>query len=96
VALDFARFLATTGDDKDIAVAFCNLMIGGHNLKARSAMVSNPAVAELIAKFKDKGSKKTFVDRLSEAPDLHEIISQCAWGKEIIEDKKAKKGKKDE
>lgn len=81
VALDFAEYL-TTCKDKDIAVAFCNLMIGGNNQKARSAMVSNPSVAKLISRFKENGGKKTFVDRLNERPKLQNVLSECAWGKE--------------
>jgi len=80
VALDFARFMATEGRDRDIAVAFCNLMVGGSNLKARAAMVSNPAVTKLIAKFRDKKNRKTFVDRLVEDPVLQKILSKTAWG----------------
>ncbi len=81
VAMDFAKFLAKEGKDKDIAVAFCNLMVGGSNLKARAALVSNPAVAALIGRFRDKSSKKTFADRLTEDPDLQKLVSKCAWGK---------------
>ena len=81
VAMDFAKFLASEGKDKDIAVAFCNLMVGGSNLKARAALVSNPAVAALIGRFRDKSAKKTFADRLNEDPEMQKLVSKCAWGK---------------
>jgi len=86
VAIDFAKFLAKEGRDKDLAVAFCNLMIGGNNLKARASMVSNPAVIDLISKFRGKASKKTFADRMHEDPELQKLASQCAWGK-VADDK---------
>ena len=83
VAMDFARFLArdAKGGDKDIAVAFCNIMVGGSNLKARAAMVSNPAVVKLIGKFRGPDVKKTFADRLNDDPVLQLLVSKCAWGK---------------
>jgi MoxR-like ATPase len=83
VAMDFAKFLAGEGKDKDIAVAFCNLMVGGTNLTARAALVSNPAVAKLIGKFRDTEAKKTFADRLNEDPVLQTLVSKCAWGSEV-------------
>jgi hypothetical protein len=85
VAMDFAKFLAGVGKDKDVAVAFCNLMVGGTNLTARAALVSNPAVAKLIGKFRDDKAKKTFADRLNEDPVLQTLVSNCAWGKDAEE-----------
>lgn len=82
VAMDFARYLAKEHKDKDIAVAFCNIMVGGSNLKARAALVSNPAVAKLIGKFRGNDVKKTFADRLNEDPQLQQLVSKCAWGSE--------------
>jgi MoxR-like ATPase len=82
VAMDFARWVAKNGKDKDIAVAFCNLMVGGSDLRARSALVSNPSVANLISKFRPKDSKKTFADRLAEDSELQNLVSSAAWGKE--------------
>jgi len=82
VALDFARFLAGDGKDKDIAVAFCNMMVGGNNFKARAALVSNPAVSDLIQKFRTQGAKRTFADRLAEDKSLQALMSATAWGKE--------------
>ena len=82
VAMDFAKFVATQGKDRDIAVAFCNLMVGGSNLKARAALISNPAVVDLISKFRDPKKKKGFADRLHEDPVLQKIMSQTAWGED--------------
>jgi len=82
VAMDFAKFMAKEGKDKDVAVAFCNMMVGGSNLKARAALVSNPAVARLIGKFRTGEVKKTFADRLNEDPELQKLVSKAAWGQE--------------
>lgn len=80
VAMEFAKYLAGEAKDKDIAVAFCNLMVGGNNLSARAALVSNPAVAKLIGKFRTAEHKKTFADRLNEDSVLQKLVSNAAWG----------------
>jgi hypothetical protein len=83
VALDFARFVAGDGTkDKDLAVAFCNLMIGGTNMTTRAAMVSNPNVLKLLEKFKTPNSQKTFASRLIADEALSKLLSRTAWGTE--------------
>jgi hypothetical protein len=85
VCLDFAEFMAVNANDKDVVVAFCRALVSGKNEsqeKARTAVISNPKLAEMIGKFNKKTgkAKKTFVDRLNERPRLQKILSKVAWG----------------
>jgi len=80
VAMDFTRWLCLEIKDKDIAVAFCNHMMSGSSAPARlrSAMLSNPNVGKLIAKW---STGKSFHARLSADPKLADLVAATAWGK---------------
>lgn len=89
VCLDFTEFLAKNQQisDKDIVVAFCRALVSsGANPndaqeKVRTAVISNPRLAQMISKFgKKNGTKKNFIDRLSERPELQRILSRVSWG----------------
>jgi hypothetical protein len=86
VCLDFASFMASHANDKDVIVAFCRALVsGGGNdsqEKARAAVISNPRLAKMISKFNQSSgnAKKTFVDRLNERPEFQEILSKISWG----------------
>lgn len=87
--LDFATYLSKS-IEKDLVVAFCRSLIGGNrNERVKSAVISNPGLADLLARFKkdNASKKKSFVNRLNERPDLKEILSRVSWGKDqdIIE-----------
>jgi len=83
IALDFVRWMCKHANDKDIAVAFCNVMVGGDEfVRERHAMISNPNIANLFKKYRNKDAKKTFIDRLTDDPELQELVSRTAWGKE--------------
>lgn len=88
VCLDFASFMVSHANDKDVVVAFCRALVtnGGkdndHQEKARAAVISNPRLARMIAKFNQRSGneKKTFVDRLTERPEFQEVLSRVSWG----------------
>ncbi len=87
VCLDFADFMIKFANDKDVVVAFCRALVTTGNAndsqeKARAAVISNPRLAKMIAKFNQRAgnSKKTFVDRLAERPLLQEALSKVSWG----------------
>jgi hypothetical protein len=87
VCLDFASFMVHNAHDKDVVVAFCRALVSGgnpsdHQEKARAAVISNPRLAKMIAKFNQRsGSKqKTFIDRLTERPELQKALSRVSWG----------------
>lgn len=85
VCLDFASFIVDNANDKDLVVAFCRALVGdgkGDQDKARTAVISNPRLAEMMARFNKKSGskKKAFVDRLVERPKLQQALSRVAWG----------------
>lgn len=88
VCLDFASFMVHNAHDKDVVVAFCRALVGGggkdsQNEKARAAVISNPQLARMMSKFNKKSnSKKTFIDCLSERPELQDALSRVSWGVE--------------
>jgi MoxR-like ATPase len=86
VCIDFATFMAKHCTDKDVVVAFCRALVASgnkedHQQKARAAVISNPRLASMISKFNSKtDTKKGFVDRLAEKPELQEALSKLSWG----------------
>lgn len=102
VCLDFASFIATDCDDKDVVVAFCRSLVNAGNDnpdKTKTAMLTNPRLAQLVSKFNQQNNlKKSFIDRLTDRPDLQQILAKVAWGKEddfeSVEPKPAKKPNK--
>jgi len=87
--LDFADFMVRTSNDKDVVVAFCRALVSSgdpndRHEKPRAAMISNPKLAEMMAKFSKKNSngKKTFIERLIERPELQQILAKVSWGED--------------
>jgi hypothetical protein len=87
VCLDFASFMISHAHDKDIVVAFCRALVSSGNPKdnqekARAAVIANPRLANMISQFNKqvKNKKKTFVDRLTERPELQSALSKVSWG----------------
>jgi hypothetical protein len=83
--LDFAEWMLKHSSDKDLVVAFCRALVSSGTAdsqeKARAAVISNPRLAQMMAKFvKDKDGKKSFVTRLTERPELQKVLSKTAWG----------------
>lgn len=83
VCADFAKFIASNVQDKDVAVAFCRALVGADkqddNAKIRAAAISNPRLANMLSKV-NKGNKTTFIDCLSNIPELQSVISKVSWG----------------
>lgn len=92
VCIDFATHIAKHAADKDVVIAFCRALVSSgskddHQQKARAAVISNPRLASMIAKFNTKGNaKKTFVDRLAERPELQDALSKLSWGQDDSEE----------
>lgn len=94
VCLDYASFMISHAQDKDVVVAFCRALVSGgnandHQEKARAAVISNPRLAQMISKFNKRqgNTKKTFVDRLTERPEFQQVLSKVSWGVDPEEDK---------
>jgi hypothetical protein len=79
IALDFIRWLAKHGKDKDIAIVFATTMVSGGPgpQRIKSAMISNPNVAKLVSQFSNDG--KSFGQRLARDPELRDLVSKVAW-----------------
>ena len=88
VCLDFASYMCDkTEVDNDIVVAFCRAMVGEKDAKmqqTQAALVANPKVANMISKFKGarQDNCKSFIDRITERPELQKALSHVAWGDE--------------
>jgi len=85
ICLDFASFMVEHAQDKDIVVAFCRALVTTgvrDQEKTCAAVISNPKLASMIAKFNKKfgSTTKTFIDRLSERPALQQALSKVSWG----------------
>ena len=87
VALDFAEWMCKQNPDKDLVVAFCKALVSGGGAgvddHVRAAAISNPKLAKLLGKAGGSpGGKKKFLDRLLERPQLQDLLSKTAWGKD--------------
>lgn len=86
VCLDFAEFTISAVNDKDIVVAFCRAFVTGNGNdnqeRTRAAVICNPTLAGIIAKFNAAAGNKEkgFVDWLNERPKLQQILSHVSWG----------------
>jgi hypothetical protein len=83
-ALDFAEWMCKSSKEKDMMVAFCKALVSGSGTSQqdhlRSAAISNPKLAQLLSK---NSTKKRFLDRIAQRPDIQNLISKTAWGEDI-------------
>lgn len=94
VCLDYASFMVHHANDKDVVVAFCRALVssgngpGDNQEKARAAVISNPRLAKMIAKFQKRSgdTKKDFVTRLTERPEFQEVLARVSWGTQAGEE----------
>lgn len=83
VCLDFASWMLKHANDKDIVVAFCRALVAGKsgsNNHTKSAAISNPQLAKIISKLNKESGKVDFIDRLTERPELQEMLAKVSWG----------------
>lgn len=84
VCVDFAKFIISSNNEKDLAVAFCRALLNdvARPDSIKSAVISNPNLAKLMSNFNKKSAtSKTFIDKLSEVPELQKALSNVCWGK---------------
>lgn len=82
ICLEFTEFMlnSQTVQDKDIIVAFVRALVSSSD-KSMAAVVSNPQLAQVVANFNRKnGVATSFIDRLTEHPDLQDVLAKVAWG----------------
>ena len=85
-ALDFVEWMASNSAERDLIVAFCRGMSSKGDVPeadiVRAAALSNPSVAEIIARVRAKHpqKQKSFIDRLNERPNLQVKLKDISWG----------------
>lgn len=89
VCLDFAAFMISHVQDRDIIVAFCRALVTGEHYdekrdKTRTAVLSNPRMAQMISKFGKKTGTRTFLEKLTEHLELQKSLVNVIWGDEDI------------
>ena len=87
--LDFAEFLATSKDLKDLAVAFMRSILGSKLSGgpadediARHALLSNDRLSALVSKYKPGQGQLRVLDKLNERPTLRTLMRDVSWGKD--------------
>lgn len=93
VCLDFAEMMLKEHHEKDVVVAFCRALLGTSKLSTseQSAMLSNPHLAKMLAKYRQekdqkegKVSTRDFIDRLNSRPSLQELLTGATWGLDTV------------
>lgn len=86
VALDFAEWMVSANTDHDLIAAFLKSLVDDDDSNVRelkSMMIANAGAAKTIASIiNKKKTSKTFIDRLIDREELHQIISRMTWGAE--------------
>jgi len=84
VCMDFIDYMLNSGSEKDLVVAFARALVDSSSGsdEEKSLVIANPALAKIIAKSQKKANKgkRTFVQRLSEHPELQDALANTAMG----------------
>jgi hypothetical protein len=76
--LDFMRLIATEME-RDIAVMLARHLCEGETKSLGGAVVSNPHLAKMAAKFKSKKGGRTWIQAINDRPDLQKLMSKVAF-----------------
>jgi MoxR-like ATPase len=77
--LDFMQHLAKH-KERDMAVMLARQLCEGETKSLGGAVVSNPHLAKMAAKFKSKKGGRTWIQAINERPDLQALMSKVAFG----------------
>jgi len=77
--LDFMRLIARS-KERDMAVMLARQLCEGETKSLGGAVVSNPHLAKMAARFKSKKGGKTWIQAINERSDLQELMSKVAFG----------------
>lgn len=78
-ALDFMEYVATAGNDRDMAVMFGRQLVDGETHNLGAAVMSNMHLAQLAKRY--KGTKNdSWIAALNERPDLQALMSKVSYG----------------
>lgn len=78
--LDFMEQIAKLGELRDMAVMLARQLCEGETKTLGGAVVSNPHLARLAAKFKSKKGGLTWIQAINKRPDLQKLMSKVAYG----------------
>ncbi len=78
--LDFMEQVAKLGELRDMAVMLARQLCEGETKTLGGAVVSNPHLARLAAKFKSKKGGLTWIQAINKRPDLQQLMSKVAYG----------------
>jgi len=78
--LDFMEQIAKLGELRDMAVMLARQLCEGETKTLGGAVVSNPHLARLAAKFKGKKGGLTWIQAINKRPDLQKLMSKVAYG----------------
>jgi hypothetical protein len=77
--LDFMEVLAGH-KERDMAVMLARQLCEGETKSLGGAVVSNPHLAKMAAKFKSKKGGRTWIQAINERPELQKLMSKVAFG----------------
>lgn len=81
-AVDYCEYLVSAeNQDKDIAVAFIQLMVGnGKQGNVQTALFHNAKLRNLFDKYREEGKGESFYSIAKERPKLLKILKDVHWG----------------
>lgn len=78
--LDFMEQLTKFGELRDMAVMLGRQLMEGETKTLGGAVLSNPHLAKMAAKFKTKKGGLTWIQAINKRPDLQKLMSKVAYG----------------
>lgn len=77
--LDFMQLVAKS-KERDMAVMLARQLCEGETKSLGGAVVSNPHLAKMAAKFKQKKGGKTWIQAINARSDLQDLMSKVSFG----------------
>jgi hypothetical protein len=77
--LDFMEVIAKSAE-RDTAVMLARSLCADETKTLGGAVVSNPHLARMAAKFKAKKGGRSWIQSITERPDLQELMSKVSYG----------------
>jgi hypothetical protein len=78
--LDFMEQLTKYGELRDMAVMLGRQLMEGETKTLGGAVLSNPHLAKMAAKFKTNKGGLTWIQAINKRPDLQKLMSKVAYG----------------
>ena len=72
--------LVAKSKERDMAVMLARQLCEGETKSLGGAVVSNPHLAKMAAKFKQKKGGKTWIQAINARSDLQDLMSKVSFG----------------